>query len=199
VPERDHDISLAIWDLSTPVVVGRRATLKVGVACPSACNLAGTRVDVYDGAGRRSGAGTLGSSPWPATSALYWVELDIAPTEAEGDQAWRIEATPESTHVSTTSLVHVVACKPPEHRVTVEVVDNKSRLPLGGVELRLGSFRAATNEAGIAHLELPSGNYEVGTWKVRYEMVSTTVHVAGDMTIHLELTPESEPEQPYWM
>ena len=199
MPEREHDISLAVWDLSSPVVVGRRVTLKVGVACPFGCNLAGTRVDVYDGAGSRSGGGTLGPSAWPATAALYWVELDVAPTEAVGDQAWRIDATPESPHTPATFVVRVVAYKPPEHRVTVEVVDHNSRLPLGDVELRLGSFRAATDDAGIAHLELPSGSYQVGTWRIHYEMVSKTVHIADDTTIHLELIPELEPEQPYWM
>jgi hypothetical protein len=195
-----HELSLAVWDLPSPVVIGRQTTLKVGVACPSGCNLAGTRVDIYDGTRARIGGGTLGPSPWPASAALYWAELEIAPTDVEGDHSWCIDATTlEPTHTSATSVVRVVACKPPEHRVTLEVVDHHSSLPLGGVELRLGSFRAATNEAGIAHIDVPGGSYEVGTWKIRYKMVSKTVHIADDTTIHFELTPEPEPEQPYWM
>ena len=200
MPEHEHGTSLAVWDLSSPVVIGRRATLKVGLSCTSGCNLSGTPVEVYNDAGERVGTGTLGSAPWPATAALYWVEIEIAPTEAEGDQSWRIDATTlEPTHSSATSVVRAVVCKPPEHRVTLELVDNNSQLPLGGVELRLGSFRAATDEAGIAHVEVPSGSYELGTWKLGYEMVSKTVHIANDTTIHLELTREPEPEQPYWM
>src|SRR5258705_3914007 len=85
VPEREHRTSLAVWDLPSPIVVGRRAKLKVGVSCPDGCNLSGTSVDVYNDTGQRIGTGSLGSTPWPATVALYWAELDIAPPEAEGD------------------------------------------------------------------------------------------------------------------
>jgi len=42
-------------------------------------------------------------------------------------------------------------------RVTLEAIDKGSGVPLAGVELRLGRFRAATNEAGIAHVEVPGG------------------------------------------
>jgi hypothetical protein len=200
VPEREHATSLAVWDLTSPVIAGRRTILKVGVACPSGCDLSGTSVDVYTEAGARVGGGTLGPAPWPATTALYWAELYVAPAEREGDQSWTIHAaTLEPLHGDATSVVRFVACKPPEHRVTVAVTAKDSSLPLDGVELRLGRFRAATNDAGVAHIEVPGGTYEVGTWKIGYDVVSTTIAVASDTTVHLELTAAPEPEQPYWM
>jgi hypothetical protein len=200
VPEREHTTSLAVWDLSSPVVIGRRPTLKVGIACPSGCDLSGTSVEVYNEAGTRVGGGTLGSAPWHATTALYWTELDVAPPEAEGDHSWSIHAkTPQAAHGDATSTVHFVACKPPEHRVTLHVIDKNGGVPLGGVELRLGRFRVATDAAGIAHVDVPGGTYDVGTWKNGYEVVSKTIDIAVDTTMQLELTAVPEPEQPYWM
>ena len=193
-----HEISLAIWDLTSPVVVGRRATLKVGVSCSAGCDLTATRIEVYNHEGARVGSGAVGPEPWPATTALYWAELDIAPPDTEGDQWWSIRATTPS-HNQSSSIVRFAASKPPEHCVTVEVIDKGSGAPLSGVELRLGTFRAATNELGIARLEVPSGTYNAVTWKMRYEVVSQTVAISSDTIIQLELPAAREPEQPYWM
>ena len=195
-----HDTSLAVWDLASPVVAGRRATLKAGIACSSGCNLTGTRIDVYDETGTRAGGGSLGPAPWPATTALYWAELDVAAPEAEGDHRWSLVATPpEPSHGHATSIVRFVASAPPEHCVTLEVIEKDRGIPLTGVELRLGRFRTATNEAGIAQVDVPGGTYEVSAWKIGYDLLSITAHVAGDTTIHLEVAVAPEAEQPYWM
>jgi len=194
-----HEVDLAVWDLPSPVVVGRRPTLKVGVSCPSGCNLSGTPVDVYNDAGERIATGTLGGAPWPATAALYWAELDLVAPEREGDFSLDIHATPTSPHAAATSVLTFIVSRPPEHRVMVHVIDKTSGAPLGGVELRLGRFRTATNERGIAQAELPAGSCDVGTWKNGYEVLSRTVDIARDMTIHLELAAVQEPTQPYWM
>src|SRR6185503_15090371 len=84
--------SLAVWDVSSPVVAGRRATLKVGITCPSNCDLTGTRVDVYDEAGARVGGGEIMSGPWPGTDALYWTECDVVAPPTEGEHAWNVRA-----------------------------------------------------------------------------------------------------------
>jgi hypothetical protein len=195
-----HETNFAVWDLASPVVAGRRATLKVGIACSSGCDLTGTRIDVYTETGTRVGGGSLGPAPWPATTALYWAELDVAAPEAEGDHAWSLQATaPEPSHGHATSIVRFVASRPPEHTVTLQVIDKSGGVPLTGVELRLGRFRAVTDEAGIAHVEVPGGTYEVCAWTIGYDVLSRTAHVAGDTTIRLEVAVAAEPERPYWM
>jgi len=204
VPEREaiapHEISLAVWDLASPVVAGRRATLKAGASCPSGCDLTGTRIDIYDESGARVGGGRLGPAPWPETAALYWAELDVAAPEGDGDHAWSVHASaPETLHGSATAVVSVVAVSPPEFRVTVEVSEQGSGVPLAGVELRVGRFRAATDEQGHARVEVPGGTYELCAWKLGYAMLSRTTHVAADTTIRLEVAAASEPDQPYWM
>jgi hypothetical protein len=193
-----HEISLAVWDLPSPIVAGRHAKLKVGVSCPDACNLSGTPVDVYNEIGERIGAGTLGPTAWPATTALYWTEVDLVTAEHEGDVSLSVRASPASPHAEATSVVTFFVSKPLEHRVTLEVIDKDSGLPLDGVELRLGRFRGTTNDVGIAHLDVPGGLYDVGTWKNGYEMVSMTVDIASDTAVRLELTAAPDPEQPYW-
>jgi hypothetical protein len=39
----------------------------------------------------------------------------------------------------------------------------------------------------------------VCAWKISYDVLSSTAHVAADTTIHLEVAVAPEPEQPYWM
>src|SRR5262249_52374152 len=157
VPEPDHGTSLAVWDLSSPVVVGHRTTLKVGVSCTSGCNLSGTPVDVCNDAGQSLGAGMLGSAPWPGTTSLHWAELDLVVPEREGNLSLSIHATPKSPHADATSVVTFVVSRPPDHRVTLHVADKTSAIPIAGVELRLGRFRTATDDLGIAHVEIPGG------------------------------------------
>ena len=69
----------------------------------------------------------------------------------------------------------------------------------GRIELRLGMFRATTNEAGIAHVEVCGGTYDATAWKRGYEILSRSVHVAADVSIQLEVVAASDREQPYWM
>jgi hypothetical protein len=194
-----HEISLAVWDVPSPVIAGRRTTIRVGVTCPEGCNLSGTAVDVHNDTGEHVGAGTLRSEPWPATAALYWAELDLVAPERTGELSLCISATPMLPHDDATSIVRCVVSAPPEHRVTLHVIDKTSGAPLANVDVRVGRFRAATDQAGIAPVDVPGGPYQVGTWKNGYEMASTAVVVAADATIDLELTTAREPDQPYWM
>jgi len=194
-----HETSLAVWDLASPVVAGRRATLKVGAACSRGCDLTGTAIAIHEEIGRSVGGGTLGPTPWPVTSALYWTELDVAAPDTEGAYSWTLQATPEPSHEQVSSPCCFIAVNPPEHRVTLKVVEKHTGAPVDAVELRLGICRAATNEAGVAQVEVPGGAYDVTAWKIGYEILSSTADVAGDMSIQLEVASAADPEQPYWM
>jgi hypothetical protein len=195
-----HETSLAVWDLATPVVAGRRATLKVGAACSGGCDLTGTAIALHTETGRQVGSGTLGPAPWPGTSALYWTELDVAAPDTAGTCSWTLQTTAaEPPHEHVASPFRFIAVNPPEHRVTLKVVEKHTGAPVDAVELRLGIFRAATNEAGVAQVEVPGGAYDVTAWKIGYEILSSTADVAGDIRIQLEVAAAADPEQPYWM
>jgi hypothetical protein len=195
-----HETGLAVWDLASPVVAGRRATLKVGAACSCGCDLTGTAIAIQTETGRNVGSGTLGPTPWPGTCALYWTELDVAAPDTEGTYSWALQATaPEPSHEQVSSQFSVIAVNPPEHRVTLKVVERQTGAPVDAVELRLGIFRAATNDAGVARVEVPGGTYDVTAWKIGYEILSSRADVAADMSIQLEVAAAADPEQPYWM
>jgi hypothetical protein len=174
--------------------------MKVGISCPSGCSLAGTTIEIRDERGAAVGGGRVGPELWPGSFALHWVELEAAAPDAEGDHTWSMHATPpDAAHAPLEGTVRVLASRPPEHRLTIEVIEQGSGIPLGDVELRVGVFRATTNEAGRAHVDVPGGTYDVHAWKIGYDLLSTTTHVAGDTTMHLEAVVTPEPEQPYWM
>lgn len=195
-----HEISLAVWDARSPVVIGRRATLKVGVSCPSGCSLTGTRIDIRDRMGASVASGHIGPEPWPDTRALCWVELEMAVPDTEGDHEFSISAEPAGAdHPRATSVIRFVAARPPEHRVTLEVVEKGSGAALAGVELRVGVFRTATDDAGVAYVDVPGGVYEVCAWKIGYDVLSTTMRVACGATVRLEVAATPQTEQPYWM
>lgn len=65
--------------------------------------------------------------------------------------------------------------------------------------MRLGVYRTASDERGVAKLELPKGSYSLSVWKVGYENFSTALEVTNTMTVDVEIALEPEPEQPYWM
>jgi hypothetical protein len=195
-----HDLSLAVWDVPSPAVSGRRTTLKIGISCPSGCSLSGTTIDIRNAEGAAIASGRVGSELWPDTLALYWVELDVAAPETEGTHALSIHAaSQDSVHPPLESIVRIVASRPPEHRARFEVIEKGNGLPLSGVELRVGPFRAVTDDGGIACVDVPGGIYEVCAWKIGHDLFTTTTHVAADMSIQLEIAVTLLPDQPYWM
>jgi hypothetical protein len=208
----DHETSLAIWDVPSPVVAGDRATLKIGITCSRGCNLTGTRIDVYDETGALVFGTDISSGPWPETDALYWADCGVAAPATEGEHAWHVRASvPDAkersqgvpvnspSHPGAASVLRFVVSRPPEHQLTIEVVEKGSGQPVGGVELRVGRFRAATTHAGVALVHVPGGVHGVSAWKAGYELLSTTIDVAGDATVRLEVAAALRPEQPYWM
>jgi uncharacterized membrane protein len=75
----------------------------------------------------------------------------------------------------------------------VQVVEEKTNAPIDAGVVRLGVFRAVTNETGMATLEVPHGTYELTVWKMGYEHVGRNLEVNGDQFIRIELPLEPEP------
>src|SRR5262245_57425219 len=153
-----HETSLAIWDVPSPLVLGGSLRMKVGVRCSSGCSLTGQRIRIEDASEQQKGEGTLGLSPWPGTTGLYWAEVDVAAPPIEGTHTWTARFTAanlDAPHLTVSSTFTFMTVKPPEHRVTVEVVQQGTKNPIDISEVRLGVYRTVTDAAGIAHLELP--------------------------------------------
>jgi methionine-rich copper-binding protein CopC len=195
VRTRPHDTSLAAWAIPSPVVTGRTFAVKVGAKSTAGCDLAGTRIAVCDEAGAELASGVLGATPWPGTNALYWCELTLAdPTDA-GMYAWTVRfdaADLALAHRGASSRFSIAIVRPPEHRLTVKVIERASATPIENALVRLGAYRAATGGSGVAELLLPKGAYDLDVWKSGYEAPTTPVVIDTDLTVDVAITAVQE-------
>ena|SRR5688572_27718869 len=190
-----HTTSLAVWDVASPLVASRVAKMKVGAKCSAGCRLTEHEVEVRDSLGIAAGRALLSPEPWPGTSGLYWAELEFYAPPATGTHTWTVA----SPHGEASSSFTFITVKPPEHTLTIRVREKGTTKFLSEVEVRLGVYRATTNARGLATVDLPKGNYSLSVWKIGYEGYSEAVEIKATCTRDLEISLETEVEQPYWM
>lgn len=196
-----HEISLAVWDLPSPLVISQWSKMKVGATCSGACPLTDQEIEIRDQNKVTVGKARLGLAPWPGTGALYWTEVDFLAPATEGIYSWSVHLTAsklELPHAKASSHFSFVAVPPPEHCLTVKVVEKSTEVPVGEVEVRLGVHRGRTDESGLARVELPKGSYDLVVWKLGYEAFAKAVEVTADVVVQVEMDLAPEPEQPYW-
>ena len=195
---RPHATSLAVWDNPSPVVVGERFSVKVGAKCAAGCALAGNEIDIRDESGAWLGGAALGETPWPGTTALYWTPVDLqAPTE-EGRFDWTLAfsgAEVRLPHDGASASFGFMTTRPPEHAVSVTVVEENTETPVHDVQVRLGVHRTSTDEAGLARFAVPSGEHTLSVWKAGYDAPKRTVRVTKPEEVRIEMTvlPEEDP------
>jgi hypothetical protein len=191
----EHKTSLAVWDQDSPVVIGRPARMKVGAKCSAGCVLKDQAIEIRNEKGTRLVRARLGEEPWPGTTGLYWVELEFPGPADTGAHVWSVS----SAHGDAFSNFTFITVPPPEHKLTIHVRDKASQAVLPGAEVRLGVYRAASDDGGVAAVELPTGTYSLSVWKVGYEQFSTTLDVSSSVSVDVDLAVEVEPEGKYWM
>jgi hypothetical protein len=199
-----HATSLAVWAVPSPVVMGERFRVKVGAKSSAACPLAGRKILVSDPTGAVIGEGNLGEAPWPGTSALYWTEVELAAPAREG-LLWCAASFAadevEIPHEGTSSKFSVAIVRPPEHRLTVKVLEKDTHAPIEDAQVRLGPYGAATDPSGQAEVAMPKGTFDLTVWKVGYEAPSLTVEVQDDVTVRVEavIVPPENPDAAWLM
>ncbi len=184
-----HAGSLAVWDVPSPTPATGPVHVKVGVRCAAGCALAGRRVEVRDEAGASVGGGTLGETPWPGTSALYWASVELPAPAAEGVHSrTAVLVGPDAgpPHEAAPATFTFRAGKAPAHRATVRVIDEGTRAPVAGVEVRIGRYMASTDEHGVAQVALPPGAFEVAIRKNGFRAEPVRVAVDGDVAVEIE-------------
>ena len=200
-----HETSVAVWDLPTPVVIGEKFSAKVGIRCSAECRLTGELVEVRSEAGTRVGEGSLSDGPWPGTRALYWAEVFLEAPPREGSFTW--SAGPSAaewgpSHRQASAVVSFRTAGPPEHTVAVAVVRDDTGDPIDKVDVRMGIYRASTDERGMARFELPSGEFDLIAWKPGFATDPATVEVIGDLEVRIEAryVPQTDPDdERIWM
>ena len=201
---RPHETSLAVWAIPSPVVTGQPFAIKVGAKSTTGCDLTGKSIAVCDEAGAVLASDTLGDAPWAGTSALYWTELAlVAPAEA-GMFSWSVTfdaADLAVPHHGASSRFSIAIVNPPEHRLTVKVVEQDTATPIENAQVRLGAYRAATSGSGLAELILPKGSYDLDVWKSGYEAPTTTIAIDADLTVEVAIAavPEENPDAAWLM
>jgi hypothetical protein len=194
--DAEHKTSLAVWDLASPLVIGRPARVKVGVKCSAGCQLTDHEIQIHDQTGRTMAHSSLGAAPWPGTSGLYWAELDFRAPADPGMHTWIVK----SVHgTGACSNLTFTAVQPPDHNLTIRVREKSTQAPVAEVEVGLGAYRAASDDQGLATVELPRGSYTLNIWKPGYSHFSAALDVTSNLTVDVELDVEPEPAQPYWM
>lgn len=184
-----HKTSLAVWDVPSPVVMNSSFKAKVGIKCAAGCPLTGQLVEVRDETGNKMGEGKLGETPWQGTDALYWADAEMTAPATEGISFWIAKFTGaelELAHEEASVNFSFRADKPPQHRVTIKVVGEDTRAPVGNAEVRLGFYTTLTDEGGVANFELPIGTHDLQIWKDGYKGPPMTVQVSEDVTIQVE-------------
>lgn len=204
VRTRPHETSLAVWAMPSPVETGRCFAVKVGAKSTSGCALAGCTIEVRDENDAALASGCLGGTPWPGTSALYWTELTLPAPAAPGLFAWsvRVEAADLALpHKHAAARFSIAVVPPPEHRLTVKVIEQETAAPIEGAQVRLGAYRAATGQSGLAEIMMPKGTYDLNVWKPGYEAAPTTVAIDADLTVEIAVAaaPEENPDSAWLM
>jgi hypothetical protein len=142
--------------------------------------------------------GRLGDSPWAGTTALYWADIEVAGPDKEGSACWSARFAPTVSglpHAEGLAQFSFVAVKPPDHKLTIMIVNKETVAPIENAQVRVGCFRSVTDASGLAELMVPDGRYELTAWMTSHELPPTTIEVTEDMTLRLEATalPEEDP------
>ena len=184
-----HTTSLVIWDLPSPVVIGEPFMAKIGARCAEGCDLKGRRIEIYDRSGDRLTTAEFGEGFWAGSDALHWIEVELVAPVAEGVVCWSVgfsAADLELPHEEASSKFSFAVTKPPEHRLTVEVVETGSSVPVPNAEVSLGAYRSSTGESGRSIVSVAGGRYELLIWKTGYEAPVTALEVSKDLTVRVE-------------
>jgi hypothetical protein len=189
---KPHMLSVVAWDFPSPTILNSQFAIKVGVKCTAECRFEGKQVQVYDEKGAQVATGKLGETPLPQTSGLYWGEVKLLAPPTEDVYSWTIKFPTsglELPHEEASTRFHFRTAKPPEHIVTVQVIDQDSKMPVKNVHVLVDPFRTFTDEQGMANLKVPKGKHEFFAAKDDYETFQTGIEVVGDITLNVKLVP----------
>jgi hypothetical protein len=199
-----HATSLAVWSIPSPVVIGERFEIEVGAKSSAGIALTAGNVEVRDESGVVVARGCLGETPYPGTTALYWTSIELAAPVREGMCAWSVGfelKEPDLPHEGASTAFSVSVVRPPEHRLTIKVIEKDTSAPVADAQVRLGAYRAATDPSGLAEVDMPKGVYDLNVWKVGFEAPARTVELNENVFVEVEVltVPEENPDAAWLM
>jgi hypothetical protein len=119
-------------------------------------------------------------------------------------RTWSVEfepREPDLPHERGSTTFSFLVVRPPEHRLTIKVIEKDTSAPIADVLVRLGAYQAATDPRGLAKIDLPKGVYDLDIWKVGYEAPTRMVRLEKNMLIEVEVlsVPEEDPDAAWLM
>jgi hypothetical protein len=204
VVTRPHATSLAVWAIPSPVVTGQSFAIKAGAKSAAGCDLAGRAIEVRDEGNAVMASARLNATPWPDTDALYWAELRMPAPAKAGMFSWTVTfdaAGLAIPHEGASSRFSIAIVDPPEHRLTVKVIERETAAPIADAKVRLGAYRGATGPSGLAEIMLPKGAYDLTVWRPGFEAAPSSVTIDADAMIEVTVTalPEENPDAAWRM
>ena len=201
---RPHTTSLAVWAIPSPVVTGQSFAIKAGAKSAANCDLAGRIIEVRDESNAIMASAGLDAAPWPDTAALYWAELRVPAPAKAGMFSWTVTFDAAGLglpHEGASSRFSIAIVDPPEHRLTVKVIESETAAPIADAKIRLGAYRGATGPSGLAEIMLPKGAYDLTVWRPGYEAAPRSVTIDADATIEVKATalPDENPDAAWQM
>ena len=198
-----HDTSLAVWGVPSPIVIDHPFRSQVGATCSAGCDLKGREIEICDETGASIARGTLGDTPLDGTRALYWTEVDLVAPASEGATSRLIGFAPTELHLphgGASARFGFETVKPPQHSVTVKVVQQGAGTPVEDAQVRLGVYFAYSDQTGHARVAMPRGTYSLDVLKTGYEAPSRVLDVNDDVTVEVEVAviPPEDPDA-YWL
>ncbi len=190
-----HPTSLAVWSIPDAAVAGERFTVIIGAKSSGGHDLGGQTIEVCETRGNVAGRAVLAGEPLQGTSALYWAEVALVAPGEPGVSRWSARFSADEAelpHAASAATFTVAVVPPPEHRLTVDVVDKTTSAPIGDAIVRAGAFRGATNAGGRAELKVADGVYEVVVWKTGFDAPPITIEIAADKQLRVEVAPVPE-------
>lgn len=196
--------SLAVWSIPSPVVTGAGFAIEVGVKSSAGAALAAEEIEVRDEAGEVIARGRLGDTPYPATTALYWTNIELVAPTREGLHTWSVAFEPKGLalpHERASTTFGVLVVRPPEHRLTIKLIEKDTSAPIADAQVQLGAYRAVTDPLGVAEVDVPKGDYDLNVWKAGYEAPTTNVRLDSNMLIEIRAlaTPDEDADAAWLM
>jgi Carboxypeptidase regulatory-like domain len=194
-----HETSLAVWDVPSPVVRNARFDVKAGAKCTSHCTLAGKVIEIRDESGELIGSGALGDATLPGTTALAFTTIALKAPRKLALNSWTASFAPSELklpHGSAMSRFTFVTVAEPEHSVSVTVVNKATKTPIAGAQVRLGVYRAETDESGAAKVRVPKGAFPLVVTRPGYKMPERNIEVAKNVRVRIA-AEQLPPEDPH--
>lgn len=193
-----HGLHISVWDVPSAIECGKTFSIKVGVKCSNECRPDGWSVEVFDHNQEKVVSTTPGDEPWPETTALYFVEVELTAPAGEGRFQWetRVTAingeTPHIAHIESSASISLQVVGEPDNVLTVEAIDRESQIPIEGARVVVHPYRAVTNKHGLAEVRLPKGRYRIFVSSKDYIPFRKDSNIDVDMKLKAELVVDKE-------